>query len=175
VPVTTICWKAGVQGIDATPAWPILLKGDLPSLYGHLVIGGRQLTVTTPTPGIWQVGGIAERWPGRNIAKQDWYTRDSPLVAGTDLCVEVLYTPFGQKRASDQPPSGVHAGYVAPHDRCVATKLSCAGIGDEVFSLAVQDLKMPERQEETYSEFNSWPAPPLARYPWEDAEWCRVS
>jgi predicted branched-subunit amino acid permease len=48
-------------------------------------------------------------------------------------------------------------------------------LADEVFSLAVQDLKMPERQEETYSEFNSWPAPPLARYPWEDAEWFRAS
>ena len=180
--------KAGVQGelMQRRPLAMILLKGDLPSLYGHCVIGGKtQLTVTTPTPGIWQVGGeIAERLAeednidqARRIGMRE-IRRWLPALDLTSVEVALYRAVRAEARTTDQRrPSGVHAGYVAPHVIVAwPTKLCLAPVlADEVFGLAVQDLKMPERQEETCSEFNSWPAPPLARYPWEDAEWFRAS
>lgn len=180
--------KAGVQGplMQRRPLGMVLLKGDLPPLYGHCVVGGKtQLTVTTPAPGIWQVGGeIAERLASeesRAIACKIARREIGRWLPALDLSrVEIaLYRAIrAEARMADQRrPSGVHAGHVAPH-MIVAwpTKLCLAPVlADEVLALATQDLKAPDRQENDHHEFTSLPAPPLARYPWEDAEWFRAS
>jgi hypothetical protein len=48
------------------------------------------------------------------------------------------------------------------------TKLSMVPVlADEIFEIVERDLKAPGG----YGEAPSWPAPELARYPWEEAEW----
>jgi hypothetical protein len=50
------------------------------------------------------------------------------------------------------------------------TKLSMAPVlADEVFALAVNNLKQPAGY--PHHPLPPWPPPPVARYPWENAEW----
>jgi hypothetical protein len=44
-------------------------------------------------------------------------------------------------------------------------------LADEVFELLRGDLKEPDGADET----PPWPAPTVACYPWEEAEWFAVS
>jgi hypothetical protein len=181
--------KVGVQAsllMQRRPLTMILLRGDLPPLFGHCVIGGTtRLTVTTPAPGIWQVGGeIAERLAEEknfNHARRIGMREIRRWLPGLDLAnVEIaLYRAVRAeaRTANQRRPSGVHAGYVAPR-MIVAwpTKLCLAPVlADEVFELARRDLEEPDRQKEHGSDLDSWPTPPLARYPWEEAEWFRAS
>src|SRR5262245_10396868 len=57
--------KAGyaVDLMQRRPLGMILLRGDLPPLFAHCIVGGKTgLTITTPLAGVWQIGGeIAER------------------------------------------------------------------------------------------------------------------
>src|SRR6185369_3920420 len=41
----------------------VLLRGNLPPLFGHCVVGGKTaLTITSPEDGLWQIGGeLAEK------------------------------------------------------------------------------------------------------------------
>ncbi|HWO40228.1 MAG TPA: FAD-dependent oxidoreductase, partial [Candidatus Eisenbacteria bacterium] len=60
--------RAGVEGelMQRRPLGMVLLRGELSPLFGHCVVGGKtDLTITTPVPGVWQIGGeIAERLAG---------------------------------------------------------------------------------------------------------------
>jgi hypothetical protein len=42
-------------------------------------------------------------------------------------------------------------------------------LADEVFALAETNLKQPAGYR--HHPLPPWPAPPVARYPWEEAEW----
>ena len=77
------------------------------------------------------------------------------------------------RTAAIRRPSGVHASQIAP-GMIVAwpTKLSMAPVlADEVFELLQFDLKAPGG----YDETPSWPAPDVARYPWEEVQWFAVN
>jgi hypothetical protein len=67
-------------------------------------------------------------------------------------------------------PSGVHASEVAPGVMIGwPTKLSMAPVlADEVFLLIQNKLKEPNGSDD---EIPPWPAPAVARYPWEKAAW----
>ena len=174
--------KAGVAGspMQRRPLGMVLLRGALPPLYGHCIVGGKtHLTVTTPADGVWQVGGeLAERLArvengaeARAIALSEIHRR----LPGLDLArLEIaLYRAVrAEARTSDQRrPSGVHAGRVAPHIIAAwPTKLSLAPVlADEVFDMVHEELKRPGGHGE--DGLPPWPAPAVARYPWEEAEW----
>src|SRR5262245_4489589 len=57
--------KAGVRAglMQSRPLGMVLLRGALPPLFAHCIVGGKTgLTITTPLAGVWQIGGeIAER------------------------------------------------------------------------------------------------------------------
>lgn len=174
--------KAGVEGspMQRRPLCMTLLRGALPPLYGHCIVGGKtQITVTTPAEGVWQVGGeISERLahePDSATARRIAMREIRRCLPGLDFSgVEVgLYRAVrAEARTADQRrPSGVHAGRVAPGVIAAwPTKLALAPVlADEVFNLAAHELKQPAGYHE--DGLPPWPAPPVARYPWEEAEW----
>jgi hypothetical protein len=174
--------RAGIRGdlMQRRPLKMVLLRGTtLPVLFGHCIIRGKtQVTITTPTQGIWQVGGeIAEQ-----LARQE-HLEDGRQAAlrevrgclpGLDFSgVEIaIYsaTRAEAKTAEQKRPSGVHvsraaAGIVVGWP----TKLSMAPIlAEEVFALVHGELKQPGDYEEPSVP---WPTPPVAPYPWEEVEW----
>lgn len=174
--------KAGVDGepMQRRPLAMALLRGALPPLFGHCLVGGKTwLTVTTPAEGVWQVGGeIAERLAQE---RDDQEVRRKALseirrrLPALDLAraeVAVYRAVRAEARTADQRrPSGVHVGRAAP--RIVVawpTKLALAPVlADEVFALVAKDLKQPGDYNEP--ALPPWPTPAVARYPWENAEW----
>ncbi len=174
--------KAGVDGdsMQRRPLAMVLLKGTLPPLFGHCIVGGKtQLTVTTPVEGLWQVGGeIAERLahePQDDAVRRTALSEIRRRLPALDLAraeIAVYRAVRAEARtAAERRPSGVHVGRAAP--RIIVawpTKLSLAPVlAEEVFAMVSKDLERPGG----YSEdgLPPWPTPPVARYPWEEAEW----
>jgi hypothetical protein len=174
--------RAGVPGqlMQRRPLAMVLLKGNLPFLFGHCVVGGKtQLTITTPSQGIWQVGGeIAEQLAheeNRESVRRMAAREIRRWLPGLDLSgVEIaIYRAIRSeaRTAQHRRPSGVHVSCVAPR-MIVAwpTKLSLAPVlADEVFALVTMDLKQPGGYDEPVLPQN--PVPSVARYPWEEVEW----
>jgi hypothetical protein len=164
------------------PLGMVLLRGDLPPLFGHCIVGGKTgLTITTPVPGLWQIGGeIAERLAyegnlatARQLALGE-IRRWLPGLEFKRAEIAIHHAIRAEARtAAIRRPSGVHASQIAP-GMIVAwpTKLSMVPVlADEVFELVQLDLKAPGG----YDETPSWPAPSVARYPWEEAQWFAVN
>jgi hypothetical protein len=173
--------RAGVDGepMQRRPLLMALLRGDLPPLFGHCIVGGKtRLTVTTPDKGIWQVGGeLSERLAGETdlkIARKAALTELRRWLPAIDLTrAEIAFYPAvrAEARTADQRrPSGVHAAELAPGIIAAwPTKLAMAPVlADEVFALAAKNLQQPSYQDDGAPP---WPAPAVARYPWEEAEW----
>ncbi len=178
--------KAGADGdsMQRRPLAMVLLKGTLPPLFGHCIVGGKtRLTVTTPADGVWQVGGeIAERLAHepqddavRRTALNEIHRRLPAFDLGRAEIAVYRAVRAEARTAAKRRPSGVHVGRAAP--RIIVawpTKLSLAPVlAEEVFAMASKDLKQPGGYSE--AELPSWPTPPVARYPWEEAEWFPVS
>jgi len=178
--------KADVDGasMQRRPLAMVLLKGPLPPLFGHCIVGGKtQLTVTTPVEGLWQVGGeIAERLahePQDDAVRRTALSEIRRRLPALDLAraeMAVYRAVRAEARtAAERRPSGVHVGRAAP--RIIVawpTKLSLAPVlAEEVFAMVSKDLKQPGGYSE--DELPSWPTPPVARYPWEEAEWFPAS
>jgi hypothetical protein len=178
--------QAGITSelMQRRPLGMLLLKGPLPQLFGHCIVGGKtHLTVTTPAPGIWQVGGeIAERLAdeenfaqARRIGMRE-IRRWIPGVDFSRIKIAFHRATRAEAQTSDQRrPSGVHASYVAP--RTIAawpTKLSLVPVlAEEVFQMATEQLKRPAANNEF--DLDQWPQPAVAPYPWEEAEWFPAS
>lgn len=177
--------KAGISQdlMQQRPLGMVLVRGNLPELHGHCIVGGKtQLTITTPTPGVWQVGGeIAERLAfvdepaqGRRIGLRE-IRRWLPGVDFTECEVALYRAVRAEARTSDQRrPSGVHVSRVAP--KIIAawpTKLTMAPVlAEEVFQLAREELNQPSGTDDVAS--HRWPEPAVARYPWEECQWYRA-
>jgi hypothetical protein len=174
--------RLGVAGepMQRRPLGMVLLRGDLPPLFGHCIVGGKtRLTITAPEKGLWQVGGeLAEKLAGetdddaaRRFALEEIRSR----LPGLDLSHReiALYRAVRAEAltADQRRPSGVHAGELAPGVIAAwPTKLSMAPVlADEVFALAGTGLKEPAGY--PHHPLPPWPPPPVARYPWEEAEW----
>lgn len=165
------------------PLRMIMLRGNLPALQGHCIVGGKtQLTITTPAPGIWQVGGeIAERLAAvddaaqaRRIGMRE-IRRWLPGVNFADSEIAMYRAVRAEARTADQRrPSGVHVSRVAP--KMIAawpTKLTMAPVlAEEVFQLAREELGEPAHCDEIGNL--KWYVPNVARYPWEECEWHRA-
>jgi hypothetical protein len=172
--------KAGMQTdlMQRRPLGMVLLRGSLPPLFGHCVVGGKTgLTITSPVAGLWQVGGeIAERLAHEETpaaARKIALAEIRRWLPGLDLTRSeiAIYRAVRAEGRTEalRRPSGVHASRVAP-GLVVAwpTKLSMAPVlADEVFELVNPDLKGPGG----YAEVPPWPVPGVARYPWEEVEW----
>jgi hypothetical protein len=164
------------------PLGMALVRGNLPPLFGHCIVGGKTgLTITTPVAGLWQIGGeLAERLAGepdsaaaRRFALAE-IRRLLPHIVLRAAEIAIYRAVRAEARtAAIRRPSGVHASKIAP-GLMVAwpTKLSMAPVlADEIFELVQLDLGAPGGYEET----PSWPSPTLARYPWEETEWFAVN
>jgi glycerol-3-phosphate dehydrogenase len=174
--------KAGVDGdlMQRRPLCMTLLKGNLPPLFGHCIAGGKtSLTVTAPANGIWQVGGeIAER-----LAREenDERARSEAIkeirrgLPAVDLSAGeiALYRAVRAEAAtsSRRRPSGVHISQVTRRITVAwPTKLALVPVlAEEVFASVSAQLEKPEGGR--LHAPPDWPKPPLARYPWEEAEW----
>jgi glycine/D-amino acid oxidase-like deaminating enzyme len=176
--------KTGMKSdlMQLRPLGMVLLRGNLPPLFGHCVVGGKTgLTITTPVAGLWQIGGeLAERLAGepdsaaaRRFALAE-IRRLLPHIVLRAAEIAIYRAVRAEARtAAIRRPSGVHASKIAP-GLMVAwpTKLSMAPVlADEIFELVQLDLGAPGGYEET----PSWPSPTLARYPWEETEWFAVN
>lgn len=172
--------KAGIHGdlMQRRPLGMVLLRGRLPALFGHCVVGGKaRLTVTAAAKDLWQVGGeIAERLANQanmDLARREAMSEIRRWLPGLDFSgaeIAIYRAIRAEARTTDRRrPSGVHVNRVAP--RIVVawpTKLALAPVlADEVFAQVTMDVKRPAG----YDELPPWPTPPVARYPWEEAEW----
>jgi glycine/D-amino acid oxidase-like deaminating enzyme len=176
--------RAGIEEdlMQRRPLGMVLLRGDLPRLFGHCVVGGKTgLTITTPTPGLWQIGGeLAERLAGEEnakVARQLALDEIRRWLPRLDLRrAEIALYPAVRAEASTvahRRPSGVHVSRIAP-GKVIAwpTKLSMVPVlAEEVFEILRLDLKAPGG----YDETPAWSKPEIARYPWEEAEWFAAS
>lgn len=164
------------------PLAMVLLRGELPELFGHCVVGGKTgLTITTPTKGLWQIGGeIAERLAtgqgdaaARRIALRE-IRRWLPGLNFAAVEIALYHAVRAEARtAALRRPSGVHASQVAA-GMVVGwpTKLSMVPVlADEIFEIVDSYLKEPGG----YSEMPMWPMPAVSRYPWEEVEWFAAS
>jgi hypothetical protein len=173
--------KAGVKSdiMQIRPLRMVLPRGSVPELFAHCIIGGKTgLTITTPAPGMWQVGGeIAERLVGvqdcataRRIAVRE-VRRWLPALDLKSIEIALYHAVRAEARtATLRRPSGVHASQVAP-GLVIGwpTKLSMAPVlADEIFQLVQSKLKEPNGSDD---ELPPLPAPSVATYPWEKAEW----
>lgn len=174
--------RAGIRQdlMQLRPLKMVLLRGsDLPTLFGHCIMRGKtQVTITTPTPGIWQVGGeIAERLAtqesvenGRRAAMKE-IQRCLPGLDFSGIEIAIYPATRAEARTAEQKrPSGVHVARVAPGIVVGwPTKLSMAPIlAEEIFALAHDELKQPGDYDEPSLP---WPTPSVARHPWEEVEW----
>jgi glycine/D-amino acid oxidase-like deaminating enzyme len=176
--------RAGLDGgiMQRRPLTMVLLRGTLPPFFGHCVVGGKtQLTITTPTAKVWQIGGeLAERLSHEDnsqVARSRAFREIQRWIPGLDLSdveIALYYAERAEARTTAlRRPSGVHARYVGPR-LLVAwpTKLCLTPVlADEVFSIATAELRAPAGYDLEASP--SWPKPALASYPWEAAEWSR--
>jgi len=174
--------RAGIREdlMQRRPLKMVLLRGrTLPTLFGHCIMHGKtQVTVTTPTQGIWQVGGeIAEQLAtqenlenGRQAALKE-IRRCLPRLDLTGVEIAIYSATRAEARTAEQKrPSGVHVSCVAPGIFVGwPTKLSMVPIlAEEIFTLVHDELKQPGDYNEPSVQ---WPTPPVARYPWEEVEW----
>jgi glycine/D-amino acid oxidase-like deaminating enzyme len=176
--------RAGMEEdlMQLRPLGMVLLRGDLPRLFGHCIVGGKtELTITTPVPGLWQIGGeIAERLASeKNAAVARGFALDQirrwlPRLDLKRAEIAIYRAVRAEARtAAHKRPSGVHASRVAP-GKVVAwpTKLSMTPVlAEEVFEILRLDLKAPGG----YDETPPWSKPEAAHYPWEEAEWFAVN
>ncbi|HEY7316833.1 MAG TPA: hypothetical protein VIE89_04605 [Candidatus Binatia bacterium] len=175
--------EVGGEPMQRRPLKMALLRGaSLPLLFGHCIVRGKtQLTITTPSPGIWQVGGeIAEQLAheenmdqGRRAVLHE-VRRYLPRMDFADVEIALYSATRAEAKTAEQKrPSGVHVSRVAPNIIVGwPTKLSMAPIlAEEVFSTVHAELKQPADYE---APALPWPTPDVARSPWEDAEWCTV-
>ncbi|HEY3151775.1 MAG TPA: FAD-dependent oxidoreductase [Candidatus Binatia bacterium] len=176
--------RAGMEEdlMQCRPLGMVLLRGDLPRLFGHCVVGGKTgLTITTPVPRLWQIGGeIAERLAGEEnaaVARRlalDEIRRWLPRLDLRRAEIAIYRAVRAEaSTAAHRRPSGVHVSRVAP-GKVVAwpTKLSMVPIlAEEVFEILRLDLKAPGG----YDEIPPFSKPEVARYPWEEAQWFPVN
>jgi hypothetical protein len=174
--------RAGISRalMQRRPLGMLLLRGDLPPLFGHCVVGGKtRLTITTPAPGIWQIGGeIAERLaqePNPERARRTGISevrRWLPAAETPGVKIAIYRAVRAEALTADlRRPSGVHVSRVTPR-LLVAwpTKLCLAPVlAEEVFAMLVEELKQPAGYDEP--ELPQRRGPALARYPWEEIEW----
>jgi hypothetical protein len=178
--------QAGLQSdiMQRRPLNMVLLRGPLPPLFGHCVVGGKtQLTITAPAPDVWQVGGeIAERLAREDnceVARRQARREIQRWIPGLDLSrldIALYSAVRAEARTADlRRPSGVHASYVAPGIVAAwPTKLCLVpALADEVFALVSAELKAPAGYDQDH--LPSWPKPVLAPYPWEIAQWFSVN
>jgi hypothetical protein len=178
--------RAGIQRdlMQCRPLGMVLLKGNLPSFFGHCIVGGKtQLTITTPSPGIWQIGGeIAEQLAHQNDPETasriaiGQIRRGLPALDFAGAKIAIYRAVRAEARTADlRRPSGVHVSCVAP--RLVVawpTKLCLVPVlAEEVFAAAMMELKEPGGYDEAGLPHRAVPA--VARYPWEEVKWFPAS
>jgi glycine/D-amino acid oxidase-like deaminating enzyme len=173
-------YDAGIM--QRRPLSMLLLRGALPRIYGHCVEGGKTaLTITShPWQGgvVWQIGGeIAEKYANESdyarVRKGAVETLKShfPGLRTEGLQVATYRAVRAEARTKQgRRPSGAQVVAVAP-DLIVAwpTKLALAPVMAEGILNMVSRIAKPSRAAEAAPP--NLPDPPLAPYPWEQAEW----
>jgi hypothetical protein len=170
----------GGEPMQRRPLGMVLLRGELPPLFGHCIAGGKTaLTITAPEQGIWQIGGeLAEKLAreaddaaARSIALRQIHKRLPGIDLGHAEIALYRAVRAEARTAAQRRPSGVHAAELAPGVIAAwPTKLSMVPVlADEVFALATEELKQPAGYQ--HHPLPPWPAPHVARYPWEEAAW----
>lgn len=187
--------EAGEVPMQRRPLRMLMLRGPLPTLYGHMVSGGKTaMTVTThPLPRVdrpgesaekvWQVGGeLAERFAERGESEElrvEFRRHLSRFLPGLDFS-RVSMASYSAVRAEARSrdlrrPSGVQVKRLGPRALVAwPTKMALAPVlAREVASEVNRDLGPPARKDHAGPERGSegrWPRPELAKYPWEEGE-----
>ncbi len=177
------------------PLRMVVLRGTLPSLYGHCVQGGRTaMTVTThplrpdgPVDGteplVWQVGGdVAERHGSEGDegggVDEERVLKDARrqlfrLLKGVDFGRAEMMTYRAVRAEAEsrrhRRPSGVHCNWVAPRTLLTwPTKMALSPVlSDEVLERVQERLGPPGRRP---MEPLEWPRPAVAADPWDRKE-----
>ena len=164
------------------PLCMVALRGKLPPLFGHCVIGGKTGLTVTSVDDVWQVGGEIAEWGAtepddtkvraRAVAELRKYLPALPLDGVRISTYRAVRAEAATKDA--RRPSGTNVRKIAP-GLVVAwpTKLALAPVlADEVLDEVRVELKSPATYDVALAPSDS--APPVAPVPWENAEWVHV-
>ncbi|MCE9582286.1 MAG: FAD-dependent oxidoreductase [Planctomycetes bacterium] len=170
------------------PLTMVMLRGHLPELWAHCVVGGKtHLTITTVRDSsgraVWQVGGeIAER--GANATDLAAFRADAAaeirrflpglkmdgMAIATYPAVRAEAATSGARR-----PSGVHVEKVRDNPPTLVawpTKLALAPVLADELVAHVSALTLPTGR--FAPPPSSGPAPAVSKPPWEEATWFPV-
>ena len=175
--------RAGIRGdlMQRRPLKMVLLRGTtLPVLFGHCIMRGKtQLTITTPTQGIWQVGGeIAEqlaRQENLETGRQVAMTRSPGLPTWAGFLGRrdrYLLSDSGRsKNCGTKAPKWRPRVARRSRNSCwlAHQTLDGADSGGGNFRLGARGTQTTPGHYE--GPLVRWPTPRVARYPWEVVKW----
>ncbi|MEK7469567.1 MAG: FAD-dependent oxidoreductase [Planctomycetota bacterium] len=162
------------------PLTMAMLRGDLPDIWAHCVVGGKtHLTVTTARDksgrAVWQVGGeIAERGAGRKDLEvfraeaAAEIRRFFPALPAKGLEIATYAVDRAEAAtAGARRPSGVHVEKVRDNILVAwPTKLSLAPLlADELVA------QLGKSQGRFDPQLSDGPVPVVSTPPWEEAPW----
>ncbi|KOR31499.1 hypothetical protein TI04_00385 [Achromatium sp. WMS2] len=178
--------------MQARPLHMIMLRGNLPSFYGHCLGVGTnpRLTITThslsATERVWYLGGqIAETGVKRSVESQITYAKNelAAVLPWLNL-TNMRWATWRVERAEQRQP-----GAIRPDQPCVytqngvsvvwPTKLAFAPVvADKLLTSLNQEQIYPRSESapsiSVYTRLSQydWPRPPLPKLPWESiTEW----
>lgn len=179
--------RGGIEqaAMQRRPLRMILLRGDLPELFAHCVVGGKtRLTVTSAELAsgerVWQLGGeLAERGAeetedqrilARAREEIDRWLPDLPR-RGLQLA-HYLAVRAEARRVDHRRPSGVHVHRVA--ENVVVgwpTKMALAPLLAEEIHREIGVIVPRPAPTPATPRWPGWSGPEVASYPWETVEW----
>ncbi|MGE5612063.1 MAG: FAD-dependent oxidoreductase, partial [Bacillota bacterium] len=175
--------QAGLPGqvMQRRPLHMVMVRGQLPKLFGHCVGGAKpRITVTSATDSagrtVWQVGGqIAEEGVAKSPAELMAFAKQELLTClpGLDLR-NAEFATYRIDRAeaitaTGQKPDDVHVVQDGNVLTAWPTKLALAP------RLAERILELLPSPKEPAPCTRDWPMPPVAQLPWEaQRQWFNV-
>jgi glycine/D-amino acid oxidase-like deaminating enzyme len=169
-----------VEPMQRRPLRQAMIRGPLPMAFGHCIDGAKtRITVTSERLGegvVWHIGGeIAERGPSQEEAEFLRQAREEVLrcLPGLDL-ERCEWSSYLVDRAEPRTRDGRRpdAAHVRAHGAIVATWPVKLVLAPTAAREALAHMPGSSGSKGRWPD--GWPAPPLARRPWEEATWSRL-
>ncbi len=174
--------------MQTRPLRMVMLRGNLPKMYGHCVFGGKtRITITSATMSdgstCWQLGGeIAEAGVDDESMKQTLRRTKSELarcLPGFSLSGLRIASYRAVRAEAKDPqnrrPSGVHLERVGANAWVVwPTKWALAPLLAEEIVAQLPAPAVPAVGADRAMAQFGFPVPELAPFPWEEARWIDV-
>ncbi len=172
------------EAMQRRPLHMVMVRGDLPELWGHCVDGARtRVTITSADDSqgrrVWQIGGqVAE--DGVAMTESELLTRARSELAAVlpDVCLAgAEWATYHVERAEGRTATGARPD--DPRVLCEGNVITAwptkLALAPELARLVQAKLDSPSEPEDVPPIPGDWPRPGVARPPWElNDRWTRV-